>query len=178
MTLSIRLAKEADLPALHDLMNASIAGLLPAFLTPEQVEGSYEVMGVDTQLVKDETYFVVEEDGHIIGCGGWSRRATLFGGDHTDGRDPELLDLATEPARVRAMYTHPDHTRKGVGRMVLEACEAAASAEGFVTVELAATMAGLPFYKAYGFTEIEHFDAATSNGAKVPLVRMQKACTR
>jgi GNAT superfamily N-acetyltransferase len=117
---------------------------------------------------------VVEAGGVIAGCGGWSRRATLFGGDHSAGRDAALLDPATEPARVRAMYTHPDFTRRGVGRMVLEACEAAAAAEGFRACELAATLAGEPLYRACGYEPIEPFKAATPSGVEVPLIRMGK----
>src|ERR1700733_10499634 len=108
-------------------------------------------MGLDTQLIKDGTYFVIEADGCIAGCGGWSRRATLFGGNHTAGRSEALLDPARDAARVRAMYTHPDFARKGVGRMILAHCEAAAAKEGFRKVELAATMSGLPLYRVCGY---------------------------
>ena len=143
--------------------------------TPEKVEASFAVMGVDSQLIADGTYFILEEDGVLAGCGGWSRRATLFGGDHSAGRDAALLDPKVDAARVRAMYTHPDHTRKGVGRIVLDACEAAARAEGFATVEMAATMGGVPLYRACGYHDIEPFEAVTSNGYRVPLIRMGKS---
>ncbi len=103
------------MPALQALMRASITQLLPQFLPPEKVEASFAVMGVDSQLIDDGTYFVLEEDGVMAGCGGWSRRATLFGHNHTAGRDSRLLDPATEPARVRAMYTHPSFTRRSIG---------------------------------------------------------------
>lgn len=172
--LSHRLATPTDMPALKALMDRAILELLPAFLTPDQVTASQEVMGLDTQLIADGTYFVIELDGQIAGCGGWSRRATLFGGDHTGGRDAALVDPATEPARVRAMYTHPDFTRRGVGRLILELCESAARAEGFKTAQMAATMAGEPLYAACGYHRIEPFEADTSIGVKVPLVRMGK----
>ena len=111
--LSHRLATSAELPELKALMDASIRTLVGAYLDPARVEASFDFMGVDTQLIEDGTYFVVECENRIAGCGGWSRRATLFGGDHTRGRDARLLDPATEPARVRAMYTHPDFARRG-----------------------------------------------------------------
>lgn len=173
--LSLRLATPSDTPALSDLMNQAIGELLRAFLPPEGVKASFEVMGLDTQLIADKTYFVVEDAGQIAGCGGWSRRATLFGGDHSTGRDAALLDPTTDAARVRAMYTHPDHARKGVGRLILDACEAAARAEGFRRVEMAATMGGVPLYRACGYHDIEPFEAVTSTGYRVPLIRMGKA---
>lgn len=175
MTLSLRLAVPEDLPALRDLMNAAIGELLKPFLSPDRVAASFDIMGLDSQLVVDGTYFVVEDDGSLAGCGGWSRRATLFGGDHSAGRDAALLDPTRDAARVRAMYTHPDHVRKGVGRLILQACETAAAGEGFTRCELAATMAGEPLYRACGYVEIERFSASTTSGADVPLVRMGKA---
>jgi GNAT superfamily N-acetyltransferase len=172
--LTVRIATEADLPALRDLMALSIGELQKAFLTADQVEASFEIMGLDTQLVADRTYLVVEEGGVLAGCGGWSRRATLFGGDHTAGRDSALLDPATEAARIRAMYTHPAFARRGVGRLIIETCEAAAAAEGFTRCEMAATLAGEPLYRACGYELIEPFDGVTSKGVVVPLKRMGK----
>ncbi|MBP6877897.1 MAG: GNAT family N-acetyltransferase [Phenylobacterium sp.] len=174
-SLTIRPAVSGDIPALKAVMDRSIKELLPAFLPPAEVLASQEVMGLDTQLIEDGTYYVVEADGAIAGCGGWSRRATLFGGDHSAGRDAALVDPATDPARVRAMYTSPDFTRRGVGRLILATCEAKARAEGFSRCEMAATMAGEPLYAACGYHRIEPFEALTSNGVKVPLVRMGKA---
>ena len=178
-SLRLRLARPEDMPALSALMNAAIGELLSPFLPPEGVKASFEIMGLDSQLIADGTYFVVEDfsvsaGGKIAGCGGWSRRATLFGGDHSAGRDVAVLDPSRDAARVRAMYTHPDHTRKGVGRMVLDACEAAAAGEGFTRCELAATLGGEPLYRACGYQDIEPFTAATSSGYKVPLIRMGK----
>lgn len=172
--LSHRLASQGDMPALTALMNAAIADLLPQFLTPAEVEASFSIMGLDTQLIDDGTYFIVELDGALAGCGGWSRRATLFGGNHTAGRDARFLDPKTEPARVRAMYTAPAFTRRGVGRKVLELCEAAARGEGFTSVELAATMGGQPLYESCGYKPIELMMVPTPNGIKVPILRMGK----
>jgi GNAT superfamily N-acetyltransferase len=174
-SLRLRLALDSDIEALRALMNAAIGQLQTPYLSPEAVTASFEVMGLDSQLIADGAYFVVEAGERIAGCGGWSRRATLFGGDHSAGRDAALLDPATDPARVRAMYTHPDFTRRGIGRMILEACEAAAAAEGFRSCELAATLAGEPLYRACGYQEIERFFARTGGGVEVPLIRMGKA---
>jgi GNAT superfamily N-acetyltransferase len=173
--LTHRLAAASDMKALTGLMNAAIRDLLPDFLLPEQVEASFAVMGLDTVLIEDGTYFVIELGGEIAGCGGWSRRATLFGGNHTKGRDARLLDPKTEPARVRAMYTSPRFTRRGVGRKVLSLCEEAARNEGFSRVELAATMGGKPLYEACGYQPIEVMLVTTPGGVKVPLLRMGKA---
>ena len=172
---SHRLATQADMPALQELMTASIRELLPQFLPPEKVEASFAVMGVDSQLIEDGTYFIVEEEGVIAGCGGWSRRATLFGHNHTAGRDSRLLDPASEPARVRAMYTAPAFVRRGVGRRILELCEAAARTEGFTKAELGATAGGEPLYRACGYVEIERMEVPTPDGVTVPITRMGKA---
>src|ERR1700761_9476891 len=139
-----RPARLDDVPALKLVMQSAIGELQKGFLTPDAIVASREVMGLDTQLILDGTYFIIEEDGAIAGCGGWSRRATLFGGDHSAGRDAALLDPAKDAARVRAMYTSPTFARRGVGRLILSLCEAAAKAEGFTRVELAATLAGEP----------------------------------
>jgi GNAT superfamily N-acetyltransferase len=172
--LTSRLAGLGDIPALKAVMTVAIAELQKGFLSPAQIESSRTVMGLDSQLVSDGTYFVVEAADRIAGCGGWSRRATLYGGDHTPGREPALLDPAVDAARVRAMYTHPDFARRGVGRLILELCEAAARAEGFTRLELMATLSGRPLYESYGFAPIEKILDARG-GAPVPLVRMGKA---
>ena len=124
-SFSHRLAVIADLAELRVLMMLAIRHLVGAYLDAARLDASFEIMGVDTQLIEDGTYFAVECQGRIVGCGGWSRRATLFGGDHSGGRDARFLDPAAEPARVRAMYTHPDFARRGIGRLVLSLCEAA-----------------------------------------------------
>jgi len=170
-----RRATMDDVAEMRALMERAIGELLKPFLPPDGVAGSFEIMGLDTQLIADGTYFAVCDGTRIAGCGGWSRRATLFGGDHTTGRDAAILDPAKDSARVRAMYTHPDYARRGIGRVILDACEQAAGAEGFGAVELAATLAGEPLYRACGYLAIEPFSRHTSNGAEVPLIRMGKA---
>jgi GNAT superfamily N-acetyltransferase len=156
------------------LVSAAIEELQKGFLDADQIRSSHAIMGVDTQLIDDGTYFVVEIDGALAGCGGWSRRATLYGGSHSAGRDAALLDPSVDPARVRAMYTHPDHVRRGVGRLILAHCEAAAAAEGFTVLELMATLSGRPLYESAGFETVEEVEDA-AGGAAVPLVRMRKA---
>src|SRR5882672_8505299 len=142
--LTSRLAQPADLPALRSLMQRAIEELQHGFLSPEQVIASHKVMGLDTQLIKDQTYLLVEEGGVIAGCGGWSWRATLYGGDDSVvDREPAPLDPQRDAAKVRAMYTNPDFVRRGIGRMVLGLCEDAARQAGFSRVELMATMAGV-----------------------------------
>ena len=172
--LTLRLATWKDILLLRPLIATAIRELLREFLTAEAIEASFDVMGLDTQLIDDGTYYVVECDGIIVGCGGWSRRATLFGGDHSAGRDDRFLDPQIDAARVRAMYTAPSFTRKGVGRLVLDLCEQAARSEGFARAELVATLAGEPLYRACGYREIERFSADTSAGIQVPLVRVGK----
>ena len=169
-----RLATRDDIEALTRLMNAAIAAHLPNFLSPAQVEASYEIMGLDRQLIDDGTYFVILDGDEIVASGGWSFRATLFGGDHTSGRSPRRLDPAREAARVRAMYVDPRHARRGLGRRILDLCEAAARQAGFSRVELCATMSGKPLYEACGYTLTRAFMETTSKGVDVPLATMGK----
>lgn len=157
-------------------MASAIAELQKPYLTREQIAASHALMGLDTQLITDQTYFVVEIAGDLAGCGGWSRHATLYGSDRTPGRDAALLDPSTDPALVRAMYTHPAHVRKGVGRLILAVCEQAVAAQGFRAVELMATLAGVPLYRACGYVPVEHI-ADARGGVAVPLVRMRKVMT-
>lgn len=169
-----RLAEERDLPYLPALIEASVGTLQRSFLTDAQIEASRAIMSLDTQLVRDDTYFVVECDGRLAGCGGWSKRATLYGGDNSvHARDPALLDPAHDPARVRAMYTHPDFARQGVAKIILSMCETAAAAEGFARVELMATMSGVPLYQASGYHAVAP-NPVDVNGVEIPLVRMEK----
>ena len=171
--LTHRLATLDDLPALRVLMAAAISELQATFLNDAQIVASRSVMGLDTRLVSDGTYFLVEEEGVLAGCGGWSRRATLYGGDHsTSLRDDRLLDPASEPARLRAMYTHPNFARRGVGRLVVGLCEAAAREAGFTRMELMGTLAGEPLYVRCGYAPLERMESAPVDGVSVPLVRM------
>ena len=173
---SHRLATPDDLDALRRVMRRSIEGLQDAFLTPAQVRASHQVMGLDTQLVSDGTYFVVEEEGRIAGCGGWSWRSTLYGGDDSlVSREPEALDPAMDAARIRAMYTDPSFARRGVGRLVLKLCEEAAWRAGFRRATMMATMAGVPLYEACGYVAAEPAILSNVDGVDVPLVRMEKA---
>ena len=171
--MRVRRAELADVPELEALMRASVRSLLRPYLEPDVIEASFEIMGVDTELIRDGVYYVVEDEGRLVGCGGWSRRATLFGADYSNSRDSRMLDPETEPARIRAMYTHPDWARRGVGRLILAASEAAAAAEGFRTCELAATRAGEPLYRACGYEALDRFEWPTA-GPPVPLLRMRK----
>ena len=171
--LTHRLAVLEDLPALTALMDLSISELQKGFLTEEQIAASRFLMGLDTQLVEDGTYFVVEVDGQLAGCGGWSRRATMYGGNQTPGRDAALLDPAKDAARVRAMYTHPSFARRGVGRLILQLAEQAAANEGFTRLELVGTTSGRALYESYGFVVYEEA-SDDRGGVPVPLLRMRK----
>lgn len=172
--LTHRLARPTDCDALRELMEAAISELQMPFLDARQIAASRVIMGLDTQLIEDETYFIVQVERSPAGCGGWSRRATLYGGDHSPGRSAALLDPTRDAARIRGMYTHPRHARKGVGRLILSLCEEAARSEGFRRVELMSTMAGEPLYRACGYEPLErvHDDRG---GVAVPLLRMAKS---
>lgn len=175
---SHRLARQADIPAIAELMVPAIAELQAAFLSPEQIAASAESMGLDTQLIDDGTYFLVETGGVLAGCGGWRGRATLYGGNHAaDLRDDRLLDPAHETARVRAMYTDPGYARRGVGRLILALCEDAARVGGFARLELMATAAGEPLYAACGYRVIERVARLSANGVAVPGAVMTKELT-
>ena len=175
-TLTHILAQRDDLDALKELMDAAISENLKAFLDVDKIASSRAIMGLDTQLIDDGTYFIVQADGQMAGCGGWSRRATMYGGDQTPGRSAALLDPTKDAARIRAMYTHPQHTRKGIGRLIISLCEEAAKAEGFTKVELVATLSGEPLYRACGFEAYEKF-VDERGGTAVPLLRMRKTLT-
>jgi GNAT superfamily N-acetyltransferase len=172
---SLRRATPGDAEQLELLMAAAIAQLLAPYLAPDEVAASFTIMGLDRQLIDDGTYLVVEHEGRIVASGGWSARATLFGGDHTQGRDAAKVDPTTEPARMRAMYTHPDYTRRGIGRFILAESEKEAAGRGFRRATLVATMAGLPLYRACAYREVEYFREPTPSGVSVPLVRMEKS---
>lgn len=173
MEFTHRIATTDDLAALEVVMEAAISELQRGFLSPDEIESSRAIMGIDTQLIKDGTYYVVLDGEVVAGCGGWSRRATLYGGDHTPGRDPDPLDPTVDAARVRAMYTNPAYARRGVGRLILSLCQQGAKDEGFKRLELMGTMSGEPLYTTYGFVPIERL-TDDRGGVAVPLVKMAK----
>ena len=173
-----RIATEADIPAIVELMRASIAENMKAFLSEAEIQAAQETMGVDRSLIADRTYFVIETDVDgapvMVACGGWGKRRTLYGGDHSPGRDDSLSDPSTEAARIRAMYTHPDWTRRGLGSMLLDLGEGAAREAGFRTIELGSTVPGLPLYEARGYEAYftEHHTGA--NGERNTVIHMRK----
>jgi GNAT superfamily N-acetyltransferase len=179
MLLLVRQAVLADVPALENLIRASVLGLQAGDYTQEQREQALElVFGVDTQLIEDGTYFVVEtkvgQDQVIAGCGGWSKRKTLFGSDHCAGREDALLDPQHDAAKIRAFFVHPDWARRGVGSKILEVCEAAAATAGFRRLEMGATLTGVPLYRARGYAETEHREVPLRPGVFLPIIRMVK----
>lgn len=177
----IRVAREDDIPALHALIEASVRGLQAGDYTPAQIEGALgTVLGLDTQLIRDQTYFLVEaiySHGAITlaGCGGWSKRKTLFGSDGASLREPELLDPAIDAAKVRAIFVHPDFARRGLGSLILAHVEAAAHAAGFRHFEMGSTLTGVPLYRLKGYVEVERIAVPLHNGEALPIVRMVKA---
>ena len=176
---SLRLTREADISALKNLIALSSRGLRANYYSAAQIEAALgSVFGVDRQLIRDATYFAgVAGDGQLIGCGGWSKRKTLFGSDHQTGRDDAELDPAREPARVRAFFVHPDWARRGIGHAILEVCEKAIREAGFSSIELAATLPGEPFYAAFKYSALERYDVPLTNGLSLPVVRMRKYLT-
>jgi GNAT superfamily N-acetyltransferase len=172
--LTHRLATLDDVPTIGALMGRAIAELQKGFLSDTEIVASRAHMGLDTQLIRDRTYYLVEIDGRLAGCGGWSMRATLFGGDASGGRNAAMLDPAIDPARIRAMYTSPDFTRRGVGTYIIQLCEAAARTAGFRRAEMAATLSGEPLYRACGYELVEPFEAIAPGSVPVPLLRMAK----
>jgi GNAT superfamily N-acetyltransferase len=171
----LRVAKPADAAAIEVLMKESGAALFPAGYDQRQSESAVRfVAAVDEMLLDDGTYFVFEVDGEPVACGGWSRRDKLYTGSGDAAGDARLLDPATEPARVRAMFTRSDWTRRGLGRRILEACEGAARREGFRKLALGATLSGLPLYLAYGFEPVEKFEVTMPDGVVIPCVAMEK----
>jgi len=171
----LRVAQAADIPAMEALIARSGIELSKGFYTDEQAQAvTKHVFGVDTQLVTDQTYFVIEQKGQMVACGGWSKRATLFGADRTKGDADPLLAPATQPARIRAFFVSPDAPRQGLGRMLLNHCAAKAAEAGFKALELAGTMPGVPLYLACGFHVVEDFEITLPGEIKVPLSRMRK----
>ena len=175
MPLTSRIATRDDIPAIENLMALSMGRLLKDVLSPEQVAKSNESMGLDTQLLDDGTYFMILDGEDVVGCGGWSRRRTLYGGNHTVGRDDAIADPKSESAKIRAMYTHPDHVRRGIGRLLLELGETAAKDEGYRSIELGATASGILLYEKCGYEVIEDLSKPADDGVTVPIILMRKS---
>lgn len=190
--ICIRLATPGDITVLRDVIEASVRGLQARDYTAGQIEAALRsVYGVDTQLIADGTYFVAEASGFVAGaaseepeltksrpvivaCGGWSKRKTLFGGDQWSARQDDLLDPKHDAAKIRAFFVHPDWARRGIGTMILVACESAAKAGGFKRLEMGATLSGVPFYRAKGYAELEDVEVPLGSGESLPIVRMAK----
>jgi GNAT superfamily N-acetyltransferase len=175
--ITLRLATEADIYALHLLIEASVRGLQANDYTPAQIEGALgTVLGIDTQLIADRTYFVAEsvDSKRLAGCGGWSKRKTLFGADRGPGREPELLNPATDAAKVRAIFVHPHFARQGLGSLILATVENAARAAGFHRFEMGSTLTGVPLYRLKGYMEVETIVVPLRNGQTLPVVKMVK----
>jgi GNAT superfamily N-acetyltransferase len=186
----LRLATDTDIPVLQALIDASVRGLQAQDYTPAQIEGALQtVFGVDSQLIADGTYIVAEakSDGMepadpkfvkaepvIVGCGGWSKRKTLYGGDRWTGRKDELLDPLRDAAKIRAFFIHPDWARKGIGGMILEACEEAARASGFTRYEMGATLTGAKLFAVKGYVAVKPISIPLMNGEVLPVLHMEK----
>ena len=178
---TLRMATEENIPALHELIEASVRGLQAGDYTQAQIEGALgTVLGLDTQLIRDGTYFVAEtpdlepRERKLAGCGGWSKRKTLFGADRGPGREPELLDPAIDAAKVRAIFVHPDFARRGLGSLILANVEAAAADAGFRRYEMGSTLTGVPLYRLKGYVEVERIAVPLANGEALPVVKMVK----
>ncbi|MFI7059456.1 GNAT family N-acetyltransferase [Kribbella sp. NPDC050124] len=174
MEAVLRLAVSADGPAIAKLARASVLDLFPAYYDAEQTASAADhITTLDLALIEDGTYYVHEADGEVVSCGGWSRRNKLFNAS-TAGADERLLDPATEPARIRAMFVRSDWTRRGLGRAILTACADAAKAEGFTRLALMATLPGVPLYRAFGFTEVETVELPMPDGVLLGGVAMER----
>jgi GNAT superfamily N-acetyltransferase len=173
---TFRLARLDDESSIDALMKLSTRRLFALFYDARQTASSVLHVGVvDRMLLEDGTYFVGEDGGALVACGGWSRRDRLYTGSGDAEDDARLLDPATEPARIRAMFVHPDHTRRGLGTRILELCEQAAKAEGFTRLSLMATLPGVPLYERYGFELLEESDVRLPDGVVLACATMEKA---
>jgi GNAT superfamily N-acetyltransferase len=174
--LSVRLARESDVPTLRRLIDASVRGLQAGDYSPGQIDAALrQVFGVDSRLIADGTYLVAQTtSGEIAGCGGWSNRRTLYGGDVWMAREDSLLDPAKDAARIRAFFVHPRWARRGVGTLMLAACENAALAAGFTRFEMGSTLTGVPLYSARGYRALENLVVPLGGGLTLPIVRMEK----
>ena len=188
--IHLRLALPEDVPVLRELIDTSVRGLQTQDYTPAQIEGALKtVFGVDSQLIADGTYIVaqakrtaIERAGAknapsewiIVGCGGWSKRKTLYGSDHWTGREDALLDPLRDAAKIRAFFIHPDWARRGVGSMILQACENAASSAGFTRYEMGATLTGAKLFGAKGYVAVKPISIPLLNGESLPVIHMEK----
>lgn len=177
MQIEIRQATASDIPLLQELIAASVRGLSAGFYTSEQIDSALiHIFGVDTQLIDDGTYYLAEIDNQFAGCGGWSKRKTLYGGDQAKADEIDsLLNPKTEAARIRAFFVHPDWARRGIGKRIIEVCEEAARAAAFTVVELVATLPREPLYSACGYEVMERFEIDLPEGVKLPVARMRKS---
>lgn len=176
----IREATPGDIPALNALIEASVRGLQQNDYSAAQIEGALgHTLGLDTQLIRDRTYFVVEDSAaQLIACGGWSRRRTLFGSDQGPCREAVLLDPAIDAARIRAIFVHPAAARQGLGTLLLHHCESAAAGEGFTRFEMGSTFTGVPLYTLRGYQPVERVEVPLPNGETLPILRMTKTLAR
>jgi N-acetylglutamate synthase-like GNAT family acetyltransferase len=176
MEFALREARSSDVAAIAELIAASVRGLAMGIYDDRQIELSIRsVFGVDHQLIEDSTYFVAVSGGQIVGCGGWSKRKTLFGASvYSKSRDPELLDPQLDAAKIRAFFIHPSAAREGIGRAILERCEAEASAAGFRKAEMMATLPGVPLYEACGYEKAESVPVSVGEGLEIECIRMHK----
>ncbi|HEX8553032.1 MAG TPA: GNAT family N-acetyltransferase [Abditibacteriaceae bacterium] len=175
MNWTIRVAREDDIPELENLIPLSVRALQEPYYSPAQMEAALgPVFGVDYQLIQDGTYFVVEHEEQVIGCGGWSQRNALFGGSSELATDTTQLDPSQHPARIRAFFVHPQWARQGIGRAILVTCETALQKTGFHQAELVATLAGEPLYAAFGFTALQRYELELPHGLSLSVVRMGK----
>jgi len=188
--IHLRLATPEDIPVLRQLIEASVRGLQTEDYTPEQIEGALRtVFGVDSQLIADGTYIVAEATSPdlrgpefnrsntkplIVGCGGWSKRKTLYGSDHWTAREDDLLDPRHDAAKIRAFFIHPDWARRGVGTLILEACENAARAAGFQRFEMGATLTGAKLFGVKGYVAVKPISIPLVNGESLPVIHMEK----
>ncbi|MDB5118368.1 MAG: acetyltransferase family protein [Mucilaginibacter sp.] len=175
MPLTTRLATFDDIPQLQQLIALSVRGLSTGYYTANQIESAIKyIFGVDTQLIIDGTYYVAEIDNAIVGCGGWSKRNTLYGGDQHKAVEDPLLDPKQDAARIRAFFVHPDYARKGVGRHIITVCETEAHKNGFTNFELGATLPGVPLYTTMGYEPVKRVDAVLPDGIELGILKMRK----
>src|ERR1700684_4402424 len=181
MNSHIRKSVASDVPRLREVIDASVRGLQAQDYSPSQIDGALQsVYGVDSQLIADGTYLLAEvvasgaTKAEIVACGGWSKRKTLYGGDQYVQREDSLLDPARDVAKIRAFFVHPTWARRGIGTLILQACEDAARAAGFTRLEMGATLSGVAFYKAKGYVEVENQSVPLGNGEALPIVKMTK----